>query len=503
MFLTTEKAIAAIDSIYEADSLAETLVHYPASLASMHETLAHIDTTETKAHLKVYSHYFDSYFDAEKAEDWQLAKKQATIYTMLGDTTNFAKTYRMYERLIRLHGATPDAERVRFFFHRYEESIKRDDNESIKHLAQLKEEYDDMILETFEDIARGMYVSTETDKHGLPLFMIKLDGVYPPNIIRAPEMPELSALKIKNGESVNYIMKQRYIPESKLYLFDSSAQNLLFGFSNERYHDGNAFLASHFEYMGTHINNTIQERLRNIPVKTWEDFGRYMQVSLTASTFQAAMMLAASEAEKSSVKFNRYTFNLRATSQRTFEATYGHYYQHDNSNLQTRIDTLSRNLTLVKWEPDDGVFFCGRERDYYRPMTLLPINKNNELLNDNDYQKLRGALKRQMIFGGFSGAFAGVSLLSLTVALGMKPETDAQSDTQELMYLLAGGSALYAAGFAVPTIIFAKKASKYRRRVNEKNLNRLKSKADMTSVSFLPSVDPVNNGGGMSVSINF
>lgn len=499
--LTTEKAIAAIDSIYVADSLAWTLVHYPASLSSMHETLARIDTTGEKVHSKVYSHYFDSYFDAEKVEDWQLAKKQATIYTMFGDSTNLPKIHRMYERLIRLYGAMPDAERVRFFFHRYEESIKPDDNESIEHLAQLKEEFDEMVHETFEDVAHGMYVSTEADKKGLPLFMIKLDGVYPPSIIRAPEMPEPSTMKDK--DKVNFIMKQLYIPECKLYLFNEPAKTLRFGFSNERYHDGNAYLASVFANTGNSVYNTMQEHLRKAPINSWGDFGRYMQANLVASTFQAAMMLATSEAEKSSVKFNRYTFNIRATSPRTFEATYGHYYQYDNSNLQTRIDTLTRNLTLVKWEPNDGVFFCGREKDLYYPMSLLPINKKDDLLNDEDYQHLRSAYKRQMIFGAFSGAFAGISIFSLGIALRYNPETEAQSETQDLLYILGGGMALYAAGFAVPTIIFSKKVSKYRRRINEKNLNRLKSKANMTSVSFLPSVDPVNNGGGMSVSINF
>lgn len=501
--LTTEKAIAAIDSIYVADSLAETLVYYAASLASMHEILARTDTAETKMCSKIYSHYFDSFFDAQDAEDWQLMKKQATIYTMLGDIKNLAKVHLIYEQLIRLYGAVPDSDGVRFFFRRYGESIKPDDSESIAHLAQLKKEFDEILRETFEDAASGMYVSTETDKHGLPLFMIKLNGVYSPSILRAPEMPELSVLKYKNKDTVNYIMKQRYIPECRWYPSDRPTEMLLFGFHNERYHDGNAYLASALANTGNSVYNTMQEHLRKAPTNSWGDFGRYMQAKLVASTFQAAMMLAKSEAEKSSVKFNRYTFNLRHTSPRTFDATYGHYYQYDNSALQIRKDTLNRSLTLVKWEPNDGVFFCGREKDLYYPMSLLPINKKDDLLNDEDYQHLRSAYKRQMIFGAFSGAFAGLSIFSLGIALGMNPETESQTETQDFMYILGGGMALYAAGFAVPTIIFAKKASKYRRRVNEKNLNLLKSKADITSVSFLPSIDPVNNGGGMSVSINF
>lgn len=503
---TAANAIAAIDSTYIADSLAETLVYYTASVQSMREILARIDTTaidtigtETiKARSKVYKHYQNSYFAAQYFKDWPQMEKQATILTMLGDTTDIG--VQIHEALINLHDYLDNPDRVRFFFRRYSERINPSDEAAVEHLIQLEKEYDDIIhVETseFEDVARGMYVSTETDKRGLPLFMIKLEGIAPPGIIRSPEMPEPSISK-ENGL---YTMTQPRMPESRLLLFDEPAEKLLFGFDNLRFHNGNPLLAHTYESLGTSVNNSIQEALKRMPLRTGEDFGRYVGLSFAGSLFQAGMMMAAENAAQSVGKYNRYTFDLHATSPCAFDATYGHYYERYTSSSQWRTDTLGCSLTLVKWEPEDGVFFCDKRT--YRPMTLDPIHKKDNLLQDKDYRSLRKVYKWGSVTASLCGAFTGLSVFSLGVALGLNPETDAQKETQDNMYLIGGicaGLAVYA---LVPTLILNHKLNQIRRRINEKNLNRLKSKADAATLSVIPSVDPVNNGGGVSLNITY
>lgn len=500
---TAAKAIAAIDSIYAADSLAKTLVYYTASVQSMRKILARIDTTAIdtigtepiKARSKVYKHYQNSYFAAQDLKDWPQMEKQATILTMLGDTTDVG--FQIHEALINLYDYLDNPNRVRFFFRRYAERIKLTNEAAVEHLAQLEKDYDDIIhVHTFEDVARGMYVSTETDKHGLPLFMIKLEGRVPPGIIRSPEMPE--PLVVKNNGL--YTLTQPRMPDCRLLLFDEPAEELLFGFDNLRFHDGNPFLAQTFENLGTSVNTSIQDALERMPIKSAEDFGRDVGLRFAGALFEAGMMAAAEKAAESVGKYNRYTFDLHATSPYTYDATYGHFYERYTSSSQWRKDTRDCNLTLVKWEPEDGVFFCHKKK--YHPMTLSPINKEDNMLNDEDYQNLKKKLKAYKITSNTATFFMCAAVLSMGIARATKSE-NSNSNTDTMFLGIGLGAFACAIGVGVPSMNIDSKLHKLRRCINEKNLNRLKSKADAATLSISPFANPVNNNGGVSINITY
>ena len=223
--------------------------------------------------------------------------------------------------------------------------------------------------------------------------------------------------------------------------------------------------------------------------------------SVSTGLFVAAMDNFFKELNYSSRSLEDYKIVITPLSDNVLHAQMSHYsVTADNEGHIYEGDNYqNKTARFVRWEDTDNLMFVSWNG---KPITLYPVANDNPVLNEfNTIIRKTSFWRPQYSIPFFVGNATGVYLIYASIErLINLPNYD--SFDWGYAGLFAGGITTIIVSSVVPPTRASTKRNRLLRELNEKNLEKLKSKAQ-TEVSIAPIYNPTNNAVGASVNLSF
>lgn len=169
----------------------------------------------------------------------------------------------------------------------------------------------------------------------------------------------------------------------------------------------------------------------------------------------------------------------------------GHVYEGDNYQ--------NKAVRFVRWEDEDNVLFISRNN---KPITLFPVSDDDPILDEYKAIKKETSFWRpKYSIPFFVGNAAGLYVMYKGLKRMITDESNGRSVWNGLG-IYFGGTLVVIFSSVLPTTKASAKRNQMLLNLNERNLEKLKNKAQ-TEVSIAPIYNPTNNAIGACVNLSF
>lgn len=404
----------------------------------------------------------------------------AQAMAQIGDTEGLEKALRRYELLSEASDGNP-----------YKEEIDK-----------MRVDYDDVLHpRTFEDYVRGTWVCVD--------YCMKRNPQFPYIIFDINSLKHNQGLTLRNipgetsdleSKSLSALLQSQYIGGEDGFIQAA--------FGSEQLSRGNDALAQ----SGFQATRNFRADMRAAISTSRASFGKKMAVTVVSETtagFLDALLMASAQSYKQVAALN---LSLSYVSPQVMNAHAEFYNYRVNVNQMNRDPKpiFDKDVTFVKWEPEDGIYFVDSKRKVYSvtPLSQLDLSEYDKIMYDYSWKRTKYWLPTTAcIVGGIGVMVGGISLMS----------ADKKDANGNIVYNKYGNPEIKNLGLGI-TMMFVgeftailgplgigqyrfSKRDKALRELNNRQQRKLANK--QVTLNWSPNYDPIVNSCGLSASITF
>lgn len=292
---------------------------------------------------------------------------------------------------------------------------------------------------------------------------------------------------------------QQPLQESREIMGEWQSRSIGAVFANDIIKKGNIELATIFADLASEIKYNAERALSEAPpgVK-WQ---QALNFSFTTSIIAGIISLAAEEAAKPSRTFSHLSLEMQMQSPKVMKGRlcYSNYKITPGKNETPPPVFDKPNLTFVKWEQEDDIFFIDDKLNVVTPFTLT--HETQDMI-DSELKTIKKtiSLRKPKYWLPIIGCLAaGAGLIAGGVSFIQLDESNWDFGT--------GLCVLGVASMAYGPVWSAKLIKRDRRRAcqpfNHENRNKLIEKSKTATISINTTYDPVTKTAGIGTQLTF
>lgn len=292
---------------------------------------------------------------------------------------------------------------------------------------------------------------------------------------------------------------QQPLRESREIMGEWQSRSIGAVFANDIIKKGNIELATIFANLASEIKYNAERTLSEAPPGI--EWQQALSFSFTSSVIAGFISLAAEEVAKPSRTFSHITLEMQMQNPKVLNGRlcYSNYKITPGKNETPPPVFDKSNLTFVKWEQEDDVFFIDDKLNVVTPFTLTPETQDmidSELKAIKKKISLRKPKYWLPIIGGLA---VGAGLIAGGISYMHFDANDWDFGT--------GLCVLGVASMVYGPIWSAKLIKRDRRRAcqqfNHENSNKLIEKSKAATISINTTYDPVTKMAGIGTQLTF
>lgn len=292
---------------------------------------------------------------------------------------------------------------------------------------------------------------------------------------------------------------QKPLQPSREIMGDWQTRSIGAVFANDIIKKGNTALATIFADLASDIKYNAQRTLSAAPPGV--EWQQALSFSFTTSIIAGFISLAAEEAAKPSRTFSHITLEMRMTDPKVMNGRlcYSNYKITPEKNETPPPVFDNSDLTFVKWEQQDDVFFIDDKLNVVTPFGLTPETQSAIDAELKALKKKISLRKPKYWLPIIGGLAVGAGLIAGGVSYMQMDESDVDLGT--------GLCVLGVAGMVYGPIWSARLIKRDRRRAcqqfNHENRKKLIEKSKTATISISTTYDPAAKTAGIGTQLTF
>ena len=380
-------------------------------------------------------------------------------------------------------------------------------------IATTKEEADEMrslyndILNplSFQELVKGTWISptlltAKTGCNGFPYYMLRINSLDKDNGIDLLNIP---------GETT-YLENKDIGTLRRSQAIGGTYGHIQAAFSSEYLDIGN----SSFAKAGFESTRDFRAKSRATISSTKASFGDKMSATI-ATELTAGLLDGLFSSTAQSYK-HIAALNIDMTMESpvvmNVNTEYYNYTVNTSTMYYTPTPKKNNNFMMVKWEPEDGVYFVDSDNKVFSvtPLNSLELSEYNSIMEQYSYKNPKYLVPTiASITGGLTMMIGGIMIACDCNVKDKYGNQVYDSDGSKKLNKkrLSGGIVLAACGeiisITVPLVIYNNRTSKRAEaftKLNKRQADKLSNKGKM---SINPDINPIQGTVGMRTTITF
>lgn len=292
---------------------------------------------------------------------------------------------------------------------------------------------------------------------------------------------------------------QKPLQPSREVMGDWQTHSIGAVFANDIIKKGNIALATIFADLASEIKYNAHRTLSDAPPGV--EWQQALSFSFTTSIIAGFISLAAEEAAKPSRTFSHITLEMQMTNPKVMNGRlcYSNYKITPEKNETPPPVFDNSDLTFVKWEQQDDVFFIDDKLNVVTPFGLTPETQSAIDAELKALKKKISLRKPKYWLPIIGGLAVGAGLIAGGVSYMQMDESDVDLGT--------GLCVLGVAGMVYGPIWSARLIKRDRRRAcqqfNHENRKKLIEKSKTATISISTTYDPAAKTAGIGTQLTF